>query len=255
MRCRGHATIGMWQPTADKWWQQLHMNEWLWQHMDEQTTTHGWMTTWGEQAQLPPTTDFSHRESKCHVTDSDVATFVHWQCSNATSHHNYPVDDKMDYDHPSQLTNDGQQAQMETDNKEPRSASLPPPTTDLSNTESRCDVATKWRTTTSSCSLSLYILACHSQCPIPPHSSQPTLLIHRMTTHDHPLTADIPRQQQRHVASCTLFWWHMLSRQWQHMSSAGDVASLQQHHSYLVIVIVTVFLSICVEYIHNGYWY
>jgi len=162
---------------------------------------------------------------------------------------------------------------METDNKEPRSASLPPPTTtDLSNMESRCnvavgDMATKWQTTTSSHSLLLYILGCHSQCPIPPHSSQPTLLIHGMTTHDHPLTADIPRQQQCHIASCTLFWWHMLlmtwhvngcatlSRWWRHMSSADDVASLQQHHSYLVIVIVTVSLSICVEYIHNGYWY
>jgi len=110
---------------------------------------------------------------------------------------------------------------METDNKEPRWASSPPPTTGLSNMESRCDVtvgnmATKWRTKTSSRrSSSLYILGCHGQCPIP-CSSQPTLLIHRMTPHNHPSTTDIPRQQQRqcHVTSCTLFWWHTLLTTW-----------------------------------------
>jgi len=53
--------------------------------MDEQMTTHGQTTTQGEQAQLPPTTDFSHRKSKCHVAVSDVAIFVHQQCGNATT--------------------------------------------------------------------------------------------------------------------------------------------------------------------------
>jgi len=114
----------------------------------------------------------------------------------------------------------------------------PPPTTDLSNMESRChvthsDVATKRQTTTGIRHLSSYILGCHSEYPIPP-SSQPTLLKHRMTC-DHRLTTPnhhctIQWQWQYHVTGPSAHAISMAKKTW-HVSHVIQTVMNTCRHS------------------------